>query len=70
MNLCEEKFTDTDFSIGAKYEAELLNKIEVFKDETKIRLGIKPVMIYSDGIKGSAHTEHIARVLTLDDLFE
>ena len=69
-NLCEEKFTDTPLSITSKDEEELLNKIEVFKQETKKKTALKLVMISAEGIKGSAHTEHITRVLTLDDLFD
>ena len=70
INLCEEKFTDTAFSIGSKEEEELLNKIEVFKQETKTKHALKLVMISAEGIKGTSHTEHITRVLTLDDLFD
>ena len=69
-NLCEEKFTDTAFSISSEDEEDLLNKIELFKQETKTKHTIKLVMISAEGIKGSAHTEHITRVLTLDDLFD
>lgn len=70
VNLCEEKYTDTAFSISSEYEANLLHKIESFKRETKTKHAIKLVMICSEGIKGSIHTEHITRVLTLDDLFD
>lgn len=69
-NLCEEKFTETAISIDSKVEDDLLNKIEVFKQETKTKNVLKLVMISAEGIKGSAHTEHITRVLTLDDLFD
>ena len=69
-NLCEEKFTDTPLSITSKDEEELLNKIEVFKQETKKKNALKLVMISAEGIKGSAHTEHITKVLTMDDLFD
>ena len=69
-NLCEEKFTDTAFSISSEYEEDLLNKIELYKQETKTKHATKLVLISVEGIKGSAHTEHITRVLTLDDLFD
>ncbi len=70
VNLCEEKFTDTAFSISSEYEEDLLKKIELYKQETKKKHAIKLVMISAEGIKGSANTEHITRVLTLDDLFD
>ena len=69
-NLCEEKFTDTAYSISSNDEGNLLNKIEVYRQETKTKNALKLVMISAEGIKGSAHTEHITRVLTLDDLFD
>lgn len=70
VNLCEEKFSDTAFSISSEYEEDLLKKIELYKQETKKKHAIKLVMISAEGIKGSAHTEHITRVLTLEDLFD
>ena len=69
-NICEAKYTDKPFSISADYELELLNKISAFRQETMTNNALKIVMICSDGIAGSAHTEHISKVLTLDDLFE
>ena len=69
-NLCEEKYTDTVLSISSEYESNLLNKIELYKQETKTKQSIKLIMICAEDIKGSAHTEHIARTLTLDDLFD
>lgn len=69
-NICEEKYTDTPFSISEEYEAKLLNKLEVFREETKTKNALKIVMICTNGISGNAHTEHISRVVELDDLFE
>ena len=68
-NICEAKFTDTPFSISGDYEKKLLNKIDVFREESKTKAALKLVMISSEGIAGTAHTENISRVLTLDDLF-
>ena len=69
-DLCEIKYTDRPFSISADYEQSLLNKREVFRKETGTKHALKLVMISAGGIAGVAHTEHIARVLTLDDLFD
>ena len=70
INICEEKYTDTPFSISDDYEKQLLHKIEQFKTETKTKHALKLVMICSENIKGSAHTENISRTLVLDDLFD
>jgi AAA+ ATPase superfamily predicted ATPase len=69
-NLCESKYTDTPFSISREYEIELLNKAEAFKKETGSANAVKLVLISVSGISGTAHTDHISKVLTLDDLFE
>lgn len=68
-DICEEKYTDTPFAMTAEYEAKLLNKLESFREETGTKNALKLVLICAEGIAGSAHTEHISRVLTLDDLF-
>ena len=69
-NLCEIKYTDQPFAISADYERNLLNKIAVFKEETKTKQTLKTVLISSDGLAGAAHREHISHVITLDDLFD
>ncbi len=69
-NLCEIKYTDLPFIITAAYEKELLNKVNVYREETGTSQALKLVMISAEGIAGSAHTEHIAKEITLEDLFE
>ena len=69
INICEEKYTDGAFSVSADYEKNLLKKIESYRLETKTKKALKLVMICAEGLAGAAYTEHITRVLTLDDLF-
>lgn len=69
INICENKYTDTPFSISESYERNLLKKIETYREETNPQKALKLVMICAEGIEGVAHTEHISRTLTLDDLF-
>ena len=69
-DLCEAKYTDTPFAISADYEINLLNKVERFRQESGSANALKLVMICVSGIAGKAHTEHISKVITLDDLFE
>ena len=68
-DICEMKFTDGPFPISGAYEAKLLNKVAVFRDETGTDHALKIVLVTTAGLAGTAHTEHISRVLTLDDLF-
>ena len=69
-DICEEKYTDSAFSIDAKYEESLLRKMDLFRKETGTKNALKLVMITADEIAGTAHTEHVSRNLILDDLFE
>ena len=69
INLCEMKCTDAPFAVSAEYEKRLLNKMEVFRDETEASEAIKIVLVSSSGVAGVAHTERISNVVTLDDLF-
>ncbi len=70
INLCEEKFTDTAFTVNRDYEKKLLTKRDIYREETKTKKALKIVMISAEGIAGKANTENIARVLTIDDLFD
>ena len=69
INLCEEKYTDTAFSVSPEYEKNLLKKRDIYREETKTDKALKIVVISAEDIAGKANTEHITRVLTLDDLF-
>ena len=69
INICEEKYTDTPFTISAEYERRLLKKMDLYRTETKTQTTLKLVMICTEDITGKANIEHVTRVLTLDDLF-
>ena len=69
IDICEMKYTDSQLAISADYETKLLNKIAVFKEEAGTERALKLVMVTAAGIAGTAHTEHISRILTIDDLF-
>ena len=69
INLCEEKYTDTAFSVSPEYEKNLLKKRDIYRKETKRDKALKIVVISAEDIAGKANMEHITRVLTLDDLF-
>ena len=61
--------TDTAFSVSPEYEKNLLIKRDIYRKETKTDKALKIVVISAENISGKANTEHITRVLTLDDLF-
>lgn len=70
INICEMKFTDKPFSITKEYGEKLLDRIDKFKKISRTKKALKLTMICSCGISGVAHTEHISRVITIDDLFD
>ena len=55
INICEMKFATAEFTIDKKYASELDNKVNVFKDETKVKKTIFPTMITTYGIKANEH---------------
>ena len=68
-DLCEMKCTDKPFSISKEYEMKLLNKKDVFQEESGTDQALKLVMVCPEGISGTAHTEHLADIITIEDLF-
>ena len=68
-DLCEMKCTDKPFVISKEYEKKLLQKREVFQKMTGTKQTLHIVLLSAEGLSGTAHTEHLSYVLTMDDLF-
>lgn len=68
-DLCEMKCTDRPFVISKECEKNLLHKREVFRKVTGTNQTLHIVLVSAEGIAGTAHTEHISFVVTMDDLF-
>ena len=69
-NLCELKYTDEPYIMTDEADKALINKRDTFKEMTETRQSLRLVLISAQGLSGTAHTDHIAEVITLDDLFE
>lgn len=69
INLCEIKYSKTKFSIDKKYDKELQNKVEVFRQETGTKKAIHTTMITTYGVKRNAYYGNIQSEVTMDDLF-
>ena len=69
VNICEMKFSKNEYSITAKYENELLNKITTFRSETQTSKSVRLTMVTSRGIVKNAHSTLVQNELTLNDLF-
>lgn len=69
INLCEMKYTLKPYEIDYKYENELLNKINVFKEESKTKKAIFLTVISYSGIKHNEYSNIVVNEINGDDLF-
>ncbi len=69
INVCEMKFVTGEFPIGAKYAAELENKLSVFKEETQTDKSLHLTMITVSGVKRNEYSYLVHSQIRLDDLF-
>jgi uncharacterized protein len=71
INICEVKFTQDPFTLTKSYKTELDKKLYTFREETKTRKSVFPVLITTWGLKENIHSlGFIQNTITLDHLFE
>ena len=70
INLCEIKYSKSEYLISAKEEARLRNKIAVFETETRTRKAVQLTMVTTYGTVKNSHAGIIRSEVTLDDLFQ
>ncbi|MBO5817998.1 MAG: AAA family ATPase [Paludibacteraceae bacterium] len=69
INLCEMKYSLSEYVIDAEYEQKLRNKKSVFIDTTNTRKAVHLTMVTTFGIKANAHSGIVQNEITLEDLF-
>ncbi len=69
-NLCEMKYTSSPFQIDREYEANLANKQETFRLETKTKNAVRITLISASGLVRSKYSDIVRNVITLPDLFK
>lgn len=69
INLCEMKFCIGPFSISAEYERKIRERIQLFKDKTKIRKSIASTFVTTFGVADGLHYSIVDSEVTADDLF-
>jgi hypothetical protein len=69
VNLCEIKFSGSEFEITKEYEAVLRNKIAAFQGETKTRLTPFLTFISTYGVKRNLYSGIVRSEVTMDALF-
>ena len=69
INLCEMKYSLSEYAIDAEYEQMLRNKKSAFIDATNTRKAVHLTMVTTFGIKANAHSGIVQNEVKLDDLF-
>lgn len=70
ISLCEIKYSKGIYSLDAKEEERLRNRMTEFADETKVKEAILLVLITTYGLKDNAHSTEVNDRVALDDLFQ
>ena len=70
VNLCEMKYSDSEFTIDKSYMENLKNKKRVFREQTETHKTLFITMVTTYGVKKTAHYLAIVdHQLKMDDLF-
>jgi len=71
INICEIKFSETQYTITKAYAEKLKNKLQVFKEETGTKKTLFLTMISTFGTKKNAYyINYVKDGLTMDALFD
>ena len=71
INLCEIKYSQTDYTVSKKEVTNLATKRKVFTHHTKTKKHLFTSLITTFGVVENNHRLHaIDQVVTLEDLFE
>ena len=69
INICEMKYSTSEFTITEEYERKLREKISDFLTVTKTKYAIHLTMITVYGLKQNLYSGGVHSVITVDDLF-
>ena len=69
VNICEMKFSRTNFTVTKEYEKELLRKEELFIQNAKPRQAVHLTLVTTIGLKENLHSSVFQSEICLDDLF-
>lgn len=67
INLCEMKFSTTEFEITKDYENQLLNKIEVFRNNTKTKKTVSLTFITVNGLINNSYSHIVNQSLVVSN---
>lgn len=70
INVCEMKFTLSEFLIDKDYDMCLRNKLETFRRESKTKKALHLTFVTTYGVKRNMYSGLVQSEVILDDLFE
>lgn len=69
INICEMKYSNSDYKHDIKDSRSLMNKVDDFVSETKTKKTIQTVLVTTYGLKMGDHADDFQKVLTMNHLF-
>ena len=69
INLCEMKYSETDFYADAAFDRAQKIKISDFQKKTATKYAVHPTLITTYGLTNNAYSGEIQSVITADELF-
>lgn len=70
INLCEIKFSISEFSVNGEYDKRLKSRLQTFMDVVKPRSAVRQTLITTYGLRRNEYSGQFVDVVTMDDLFE
>ena len=69
VNICEIKYSETEYSLQKDEEAKIRSRIGAYKDESRTRYSLLPVLITTYGLKEGKYSSLLKNVVTMEQLF-
>lgn len=70
INVCEMKFSVSEYAIDKAYDEMLRNKMDTFREQSKTRKALQLTMVTTYGVKRNMYKNRVQSEVLLDDLFE
>ncbi len=70
INLCEMKFSLSEYTIDRDYDAVLRKRIETFRNNTGTKKAVQIVFVTSYGVEKNLYSGIVQKQVTLEDLFK
>ncbi len=70
INLCEMKFSLSEFTIDKDYDEKLRKRIETFRKKTRTKKAIQIIFVATYGVEANPYSGIVQKQVVLDDLFK